>query len=149
MEKTNSLKIFVVDDDKFCLNIYKQHFLNIGYTNVETFSNGTDCLNRLTENPDIIFLDHSMKILNGLEVLKKIKRFNPNINVVFISSQNDIQTAVNSLKYGAFDYIVKGDDEQRRIDSIIKKIIQVKALLEKKNKGVFKKIFSFSNITQI
>ena len=65
MELTTSLKIFVVDDDKLCLNIYEQHLLNLGYTDVETFDNGTSCLNNLIRQAEVIFLD--LPLLTGDE----------------------------------------------------------------------------------
>lgn len=142
METINSLKIFLVDDDLFSLGLYEQHLKNQGVEDITTFDNGTACLNCLTQQPDVIFLDHSMDILNGVEVLRKIKRFNPNIQVVFISGQEDVTTAVNSLKYGAFDYIVKGIEDVKRIDAVLQKIIEVKSLLKQQQKGIFKKLFS-------
>jgi DNA-binding NtrC family response regulator len=142
METLQSFKIFLVDDDVFSLSLYEQQVRNIGYQNVTTFDNGTACLNSLTQQPDVIFLDHGMDILNGLEVLKKIKRFNPNIFVVFVSGQEDIETAVNSLKYGAFDYIVKGQNEIRRISAVMEKIQAFRELMPKKEKNFLQKIFS-------
>jgi DNA-binding NtrC family response regulator len=142
METLHSIKIFLVDDDVFSLSLYEQQVRNIGYQNVTTFDNGTACLNSLTQQPDVIFLDHGMDILNGLEVLKKIKRFNPNIFVVFVSGQEDIETAVNSLKYGAFDYIVKGQNEIRRISAVMEKIQAFRELMPKKEKNFLQKIFS-------
>lgn len=138
-----SLKIFVVDDDEFCLNWYKQHLFNLGYTSIEVFDNGPACINNLIQQPEVIFLDYGMDVLNGVEVLKKIKRFNPNIYVVFISGQEDVQTAVNALKYGAFDYIVKGKDERKRIAQVLEKIHEVNGLLQKRNHGFKSKLFSF------
>ncbi len=135
-------KIFVVDDDHFCLNIYQQYLESLGYKNVICFSNGTDCLNHLTEKPEVIFLDHGMDILNGVEVLKKIKRFDPDIYVVFISAQENIETAVNSLKYGAFDYIVKGESDFEKIKLVLDKIRSVKELLKRNKPSILKKVFS-------
>lgn len=142
METSKSLKIFLVDDDPFSLNLYEQHLKNIGYEDVVVFDNGTTCLNEITQHPDVVFLDHGMDILNGVDVLKKIKRFNPNIYVVFISGQEDVATAVNSLKYGAFDYIVKGNNDLSRIEKVLLKIIEVQEMLQKSSKGFLKKIFS-------
>lgn len=140
---TTPLNIFIVDDDPFSLSIYEQHLINLNYGPVKAFESGTECLNSLTKHPvDIIFLDHGMEILNGIEVLKKIKRFNPDIYVVFISGQDDVQTAINSLKYGAFDYIVKAEDDLNRIDTVIKKILTVKQLVGKRNKSFIKSILS-------
>jgi DNA-binding NtrC family response regulator len=140
MQQKKHSKIFVVDDDVFSLTIYEQHLRGLGYTDVFTFATGTDCLNQLTQMPDVIFLDHGLDDLNGIEVLKKIKRFDPDIYVVFISGQENIETAVNSLKYGAFDYIVKGGNDVQRMENVLEKTFQVKELLKKNNKGFFKKL---------
>ena len=137
----NDLKIFLVDDDAFYLNILKQHLHNIGCENVSTFENGTDCLNQLQDKPDVIFLDYSMDTLSGVEVLNKIKRNNPNIFVVMISAQGDIQPAVNSLKQGAFDYLEKGDDDQSKIKDVLQKIIDVRDLLDSSKPSIFKRLF--------
>jgi polysaccharide export outer membrane protein len=141
METNTPLKIFMVDDDMFCLNLYEQHLRNLGYSDIQTFDNGTSCLNSLMEQPDIIFLDHGMDILNGLDILKKIKRVDPDIYVVFISGQEDIQTAVNSLKYGALDYIVKRGNEAEKIEQVMVKILEIKELLKKGNRSIIRKFF--------
>ena len=94
METGNNLKIFLVDDDSFCRNIYKQHLANKGYPNTQEFINGPDCLNNLHQQPDVIFLDHGMDYLTGLEVLKKIRTVSPLTFVVFLSGQANI--AINA-----------------------------------------------------
>lgn len=131
MKPKKPFKIFIVDDDLFCLNIYEQHLHNMGYANILLFDNGLSCLHNLTEEPDIIFLDYGMDELNGLDVLKKVKYSNPSIYVVFISAQDDIETAVDSIKYGAFDYIVKGQNDGKRIEQVLEKIDHIKEMLEK------------------
>ncbi|MBK7805811.1 MAG: response regulator [Saprospiraceae bacterium] len=67
----NTKKIFIADDDIFTSAIFKQHLHNLGYDDVTCFSDGTSCLNELTEKPGIVLLDHQMDDLNGFEVLKK------------------------------------------------------------------------------
>ncbi len=129
METNTALRIFVVDDDRFSLAVYTQHLHNLGYDDVTAFDNGSDCIRHLSDEPDVVFLDHNMESLNGVEVLKQIKEHNPDIYVVFISGQEDVQTAVNSLKYGAFDYIVKNAADTRKIEQVLLKIHEVKALL--------------------
>jgi DNA-binding NtrC family response regulator len=142
MENSSVKKIFVVDDDPFSLHLYQQHLINLGYTDIRVFDNGTGCLNSLDEQPDVIFLDHGMEVLNGVEVLKKIKRFDPQIHVVFISGQEEVATAVNSLKYGAFDYIEKGKNDMDRITIVLEKINEVNAMLKRSRKGLLARIFS-------
>lgn len=143
MEINKKLKIHLVDDDAFYRNIFKQYLANLSYTDVQDFENGEDCVNALVLQPDVIFLDHNMENMKGTEVLKKIKRFNPDIFVVFVSAQEDIETAVSALKYGAFDYIVKGDDEVHNIIKVLNKIHQVKELMKKQSRGIIHKILSY------
>lgn len=140
MEITNQFKFFIVDDDVFCANLYEQHLRNSNYTDITYYSNGNDCLRNLHQNPDIIFLDHNMDDLSGFEVLKKIKRTNPNIYVVMISGQENIKTAVDALKYGAFDYIIKDELVCEKIKQIIEKIIKVKNELIKSNPNFIQKL---------
>lgn len=140
MENNNSLSIFILDDDPFCGSLYEQHVRNLGHTNVKFFMDGQECLNSLTEQPDVIFLDYHMEPLNGLDVLRKIKRFNPNIYLVVVSSQEDVQVAVNSLKYGAFDYIIKGRNEFERIGTVLRKVQEVMELLKQHPQGKWKKL---------
>lgn len=136
MEQRAALKVFIVDDDPICKELYRQYLINIGLEDIQLFDNGQDCLNALTQNPDIILLDHQMAPMDGLETLKKIKRFNPDIYLVFISGQHDLQVAVNALKYGAFDYVIKGAaGNKAAIVGVIEKIITIRALLSRKAPG--------------
>jgi DNA-binding NtrC family response regulator len=143
MENQNEFNFFIVDDDVFCSSLYEQHLRNMGCTNITHFSNGVDCLNNLHLNPDIIFLDHNMNDLTGFEVLKKIKRINPGIYVVMISGQEDIKTAVDALKYGAFDYLIKDEQVSNKMEILISKIIKIKEELKKSNAGFVSKLLSF------
>jgi DNA-binding NtrC family response regulator len=138
----NQFKFFIVDDDVFCRSIYEQYLNNINYTDITCFSNGSDCLEQLYQNPDIIFLDHNMEDLTGFEVLKKIKRFNPNIYVVMVSGQENMKTAIDSLKYGAFDYVIKESTVCEKIALVIEKIIRVKEELKKSNPSIIQRLLS-------
>jgi len=144
MNNPTSSKIFIVDDDPFCQGIYAQWINNLGYTDIHCYDSGQDCLNDLSKDPEIIFVDYNMQPLNGLETLKKIKRVNPDIFLVLISAQSEMQVAINSLKYGAFDYIIKDQNELEKIRQVIHKIQDVKQLLLKKQKSSWtSKFFSF------
>lgn len=107
MAINKDLRLFLVDDDIFCLNLYQQFLTKLGYNNVSCYTGGKDCIDHLIERPHIIFLDYNMDEMNGLDVLQAIKAFDKDIAVVFISGQEQVDIAVNALKYGAFDYIVK------------------------------------------
>ena len=132
METNNTLKIFLVDDEPYCLHLYAQYLNNLGYTHIQYFSKSADCLDQLTLEPDLVFLDYNMDDLNGIELLKKIKHFDPNIIVVFISGQAEINVAVNALKYGAFDYIIKEKIDEDKIRGCLEKVTQIRAILLKR-----------------
>ena len=144
MLKKFNLNIFLVDDDALCLHLYRQFLKQLGYNNVYLFDNGTDCLENLpTLHPGLIFLDYNMDELNGIDVLKQIKAFNPAITVLFISGQEDIEIAVNAMRQGALDYIVKSSLNTDKMRSIMER---VEGLLPEGKNGngnsLFKRLFT-------
>jgi len=108
-------KIFVVEDDEW-YNKFLQYTvsLNPEFT-IKSFYSGKDCLANLHLSPDLITIDYSMPDMKGDEVIKKIKEFNPDIQIIVISGQEDVGTAVQLLKLGVFDYIIKDDDTKHRL----------------------------------
>lgn len=104
-----ALNIFIVEDDVFFGQTLKYHLsLNPDYT-VHLFEKGKDCLSNFHLKPDIICLDFGLPDLSGDVLLKKIKEINNKIPVIIISGQEDIEVAINFLKIGATDYIVKNN----------------------------------------
>ncbi|MFK8162938.1 MAG: response regulator [Lewinella sp.] len=132
---------FIVDDDPFVGLIYKKHLSNLGFENLHHFFSGVDCLNNLHLNPAIVLLDHQMSQVSGFEVLKKIKRYNPDTAVIMVSGQEDMATAVNALKYGAFDYIIKDNTETTRIEDALRRLARL-STLRPTSKSIFKKLIS-------
>lgn len=135
-------KIFLVDDDLFCLKLMEQAIRGQGYHDIQTFANGSDCLNSLTEEPDIIFLDQMMGSVSGMDALKAIKRFNPDIFVVFVSGQQQVEVAVESLKFGAFDYIVKNETQRTKLHSVLDKIMLLRERLNQRKPVRTNRFFS-------
>ncbi|HKM92881.1 MAG TPA: sigma-54 dependent transcriptional regulator [Prolixibacteraceae bacterium] len=117
-------KIFVVDDNNLFLKVlYKTLAENESY-DVSAIQTGHECIKRLSELPDIVSLDYTMPDINGAEILEEIKKMSPGTRVIIVSGQNDINTAINLLKIGAYDYIVKGPDTREKITRVIEKIIE-------------------------
>jgi two-component system, NtrC family, response regulator AtoC len=102
-----SIKVFVVEDDVVYAEVLKHQLaLNPEYE-IETFSNGEELLNNLYKKPSLITLDYTLPDFSGMQLFKKIKEFDRDLPVVVISGQEDILTAVDLLKEGAYDYIVR------------------------------------------
>lgn len=123
MANISNIKIFVVEDEKVFQEMLVFHIEDqLGYE-VEAFSDGAQLLLNLYKNPDIVLLDYHLEDQSGLEVLKQIKAINPEIHVLLVSGQKNIPVAVDILKYGAFDYVVKND----KVFEVITEKIQLMA----------------------
>ena len=115
-------KIFVVEDDEWYKRLLVHNLsLNPDYE-IESFSNGKDCLDNLNKNPDVITLDYRLPDMQGLEILKRIKAENEEIQVILISEQDEIDVVVELLKFGAYDYIVKSKDIRERLLNTVQNI---------------------------
>ncbi len=116
------MKIFIVEDDKFYNKLIEHHLkLNPDFE-IQTFYNGQDLLDKLSDNPDIISLDFSLPDMTGHEVLARVRNYDPNIEVIVISGQDNISTAVKLLKEGAYDYITKDENIKERLLNTIHRI---------------------------
>jgi DNA-binding NtrC family response regulator len=132
------LKIFIVDDDIFCLTLYEQFLRNLGYSNMTSFNAGDECLHQIKEQPALVFIDYNMEGMNGIDVLKKIKAFNPQIMVYIISGQENSLVAKEALQQGALDYVVKSSLNPDKIAVIMQRVEQ---LYEPQQKVVKKSFF--------
>lgn len=119
MYEKEPVRIFVVEDDPAYTKFLKYVLgLNPDYE-VEYFTTGKDCLNNLHKKPEVITLDYSLPDQPGEKVLEQIRNYDPNINVIIVSAQEKIGTAVELLKAGAYDYITKDQDTKERLFSSI------------------------------
>ena len=116
------LKIFVVEDNEWYnkLLVYTLS-LNPDYE-VKSFFTARDFLNCLGESPDVVTLDYRLPDLSGLEVLKRIRQENNDVQVILISEQEDTDMVVTLLKLGAYDYITKSTDIKERLLNTIQNL---------------------------
>jgi len=125
MQNTKNPLIFIVEDSV----VYKE--LIVGYLqakkfdNIKTFNNGEDCIKDLALKPDIIILDYFFDGISGLELMRKIKLEQFDIDFIFLSNQNNIQVAVEIMKLGAADYIEKNDKAPYRLVQSIENLLTV------------------------
>lgn len=114
-KKSSVFRIFVVEDDPMYQRMIRYLMeLNPDHE-VHVFSTGQECLERLSLAPDLISLDYSLPDMTGEAVLRQIKTFDPSIGVLILSGQQDVGTAVQLLKEGAYDYVTKDSETKERL----------------------------------
>ena len=109
MQKTKNPLIYVVQDSVIYKDLIVGYLQQKKFTNIKTFKNGEECLKAIHHKPDIIVLDYSFEGITGLELMKRVQADHPEIDFIFLSGQNDVEVAVNIMKMGAADYIVKNE----------------------------------------
>lgn len=106
-------KILIVDDEASIRRALR-NILELEHFEVEEAANGVDCLARIKQQSfDVVLLDIKMPELDGMDALEKIQEIRPGIPVVMLSGHATIDTAVESVKRGAFDFISKPPDLNR------------------------------------
>ncbi len=133
MENNQKIKLFLVDDDAVFLKLLEIEYLqNTGFV-IETYLTGELCIENLHHRPDVIVLDYHLngndkKAMNGMKTLDKIKSNHPDIPVVILSAQNDIDVALSCLHHKAIDYVVKNKSAFIHLQSTINTIFDFKEL---------------------
>ncbi|ELR70820.1 Response regulator of zinc sigma-54-dependent two-component system [Fulvivirga imtechensis AK7] len=160
MYEQEPVKIFIVEDDP-AYSKFLQYVLSLNPDfEVSVFETGKDCLDNLYQKPAIITLDYTLPDMPGEKVLSDIKAYDADIQVIIISAQEKIGTAVELLKLGAYDYITKDEDTKNRLlntinnarqnISLVKQIDHLKQEISEKyefdksivgSSGALKKVF--------
>ena len=113
------IKVFVVEDDLMYSKILKHKLSMDPDFDIKLFSDGKSFERYIDDKPDIVTLDHSLPDVTGLELLKKIKKQQPNTKVIVLSAQEDVATALEMLRNGAYDYIIKDNQAMDRLWHLI------------------------------
>nr|HPJ96992.1 response regulator [Syntrophales bacterium] len=128
------IKILVIDDDLSICETLEMYLTEEGYT-VYTANTGTDGLNKFVEtNPDVVILDIRLPDISGFMILEDLREENENVKVIMITAHHDMESTINAMKGGAFDYIHKPIHIDE-LDMAIKKALKTQEM-EKKIDGL-------------
>ncbi len=120
--------MFVIDDDAIQTEMIKDYLSERYLFELKTFDNGEVAMNDIkTLTPEIIVLDyhlnaHDKNAKNGIEILKEIKQVSPTTKVVMFSGQDNLNIALDSMRNGAYDYIIKGETAFNKLENTINKL---------------------------
>jgi two-component system, OmpR family, response regulator len=133
--KKEKINLFLVDDDAVFLKSLEIEFLEHADFSIKTFATGELCVKNLSQgqSPDVIILDYFLdgidkKAMNGIQTLDKIKALNPDIPVIMLSSQDNIDVAISCMHHRAFDYVVKSETAFLRLQKNITNIFSYKKM---------------------
>jgi DNA-binding NtrC family response regulator len=103
-------RILIVDDEPLNLDLLSQELTDMGHV-IDTAGGGTEALAKLgTFDPELILLDYQMPGMNGVEVLREVRKTNEDLPVIMITAHGTIERAVETMKAGADDFITKPFD---------------------------------------
>ena len=133
MKSNQKIKIALVDDDALFLKLLEIELLNHADFEIETFSTGEQCVQNLTNDPQLVILDYNLdgmnkNAMNGIETLDRIKSYNSIIPVIMLSSQDKIDVAINCMRHKANDYVVKSETAFLHLVKIIMNIFRYKQM---------------------
>lgn len=127
-------RILCVDDEEVILGSFRKILVLDGYS-VDTVETGQEALGLIqTHHYDFVFTDLKMPMMDGVEVCKSVKHLRPDIDVIIITGYASIETAVETMKYGALDYVQKPFTEDELIDFVKKSLIKRQDKIQKQLK---------------
>ena len=127
-------KILCVDDEEVILGSFRKILVLDGYS-VDTVETGQEALGLIQKHHyDFLFTDLKMPLMDGVEVCKSVKHLRPDIDVIIITGYASVETAVETMKYGAMDYVQKPFTEDELIEFVKKALIKRQDKIQKQLK---------------
>jgi two-component system OmpR family response regulator len=130
MKTAETISISLVDDDRLFLKSLEHLLLHKTKYNVQikSYQNGEECLRELDQKPDIVVLDYLLntgnpEAMNGIAVLREIMDRYPSTAVIMLSGQENLQVAVDSIKHGAYDYVIKNESALVKLQNLLRNAI--------------------------
>jgi len=128
------MRIFIVDDEAFQREATRDFIANkFPQAELLLFKTGEDALHEIYRKPDCIILDYYLdsenrQAANGIQILENIKNVLPEIPIILLSGQEDPAIAAETIKHGAYDYVVKNESSFARLQILLDKIYGVHQL---------------------
>lgn len=130
MAEQSKRVIFLVDDEPIQNEMLKDYLSERFLYDIKVFDNGEEALQNMHLHPEIVVLDyhlnaHQRDAKNGVDILRTIKDKYPDTQVIMLSGQDKLEIAVDSMKYGAYDYVVKGEAAFSRTENVLNNVSEL------------------------
>lgn len=117
-------KILAVDDESVILDSFRKILVLAGYS-IDTVEQGSEALTLVKNNDyDFVFTDLKMPEMDGVEVTKGVHHLKPDIDIIVITGHATVETAVDTMKYGAIDYVQKPFSEDELVEFVNQSLIR-------------------------
>jgi len=115
-----NIRVLLVDDEEQFVEVLAQR-LQARNCQVESAFNGDDAIAFINAHEvDVVILDVLMPGRDGVETLREIKRIKPLVEVIMLTGHGTVETAIQGMKLGAYDYLMKPTDTTELVDKITK-----------------------------
>ena len=138
MDAKKSMLIFVVEDNLLFNKMVSDYLRKQNFANLKSFVSGQDCIKAVKQGefPDIVIQDYFLDDMNGVEVMKAVKKKSKKSEFIFLTANTDIEVVIDSMKLGALDYIVKDKgDVLNRLGEKVHKVTKL-ILIKRKNRNL-------------
>jgi DNA-binding NarL/FixJ family response regulator len=126
--ESQKLNVYIVDDNKMMAGSLRKYLqTRFGEkVGISLYFSGDSCMKMMHENVHLVILDYYLNERgkagrNGVEVLRTIKDKFPNTEVIMLTSNEDVAVAIEAMKVGATDYIVKGENSWKKLQQLIER----------------------------
>lgn len=140
MTPKKNIKIVILEDDLFFNKSLERHVQTICNSHayddfkfeISTYLNAKDCIEKLDKDTDILFLDYYLigpeeqQILNGGDVFKRVREVCKDCKVVMVSSMKNIQTVVEMIRRGIYEFVTKNKNSNNRINDVLQQLLSDK-----------------------
>ena len=132
----NDIRALIADDDPFVSELLAEILQSEGCA-VQTAGDGCEAYDKFLADPDvnIIISDMNMPGMNGLQLIGKIRDDNIDVPIVILTGDNEISAAIEAIKKGANDYILKDENIQDTVIPSVKKVLEEYKLIQYNSSG--------------
>lgn len=124
LKKEKVYNVFVVEDDKFYLDLLKSYLSTRANFKVTCFTSGEDCILNLGSKPDLVILDYLLDrenpyAMDGKNVYKIIRNLSPESNIIVVSAQQSAEVVFGLVQEGVRNYVMKDKQTFHELDQLL------------------------------